>query len=168
MSRWRRPCKTVGPPDDRGKGGNREQGYPARYSPSWPDRRPPRPFTKSDDARRRAIAFRIQQLQFGCRRASPTIGRGRTSSSARAKSRRSSDAPSWNGEVFAIGVASGPKWSPPRWNGTRADRTIQAALGLHPHFRLQLSGSARWSQRQATLVHESIGQQHLHTKFRGG
>ena len=80
----------------------------------------------------------------------------------------SSDGPSWNGEVFAIGVASGPKSSPPRWHGTRVDRTMQAAPRPRPHFRLQVSGSARWSQRQVTLVDESIGQQHLHTQFRGG
>ena len=39
-------------------------------------------FTKSDDARRRAIASQVPQLQFGPRRAFPTIGRDRIPSSA--------------------------------------------------------------------------------------
>jgi hypothetical protein len=41
------------------------------------------PVTKSDDARRRAIASQVPQFQFGSRRAIPTIGPDRKSSSAR-------------------------------------------------------------------------------------
>ena len=44
---------------------------------------PASPFTESDDARHRAIASQVPELQFGSRRAFPTIGRDRISNNAR-------------------------------------------------------------------------------------